>query len=192
MRVGTPTPWSGCEAGGSARTSAGAWGGTSFFLHVILGWEISQPYRVGVLTAGEGYLVRVPLLRGANLSQAFEAAPEGRVMDDIFMNGHLARLKVSRWVVPNTAPNVILPDASSTLEGRLQSHGVSSRAPANDAMLRFFGAHWEPDLWYCPGGCNGPHRKGSLRKAILSLREACVRAWLAVGVPPLGLCWLGT
>jgi len=35
-------------------------------------------------------------------------------------------------------------------------------------------------------------RKGSLRKAILSLREACVRAWLAVGVPPLGLCWLGT
>lgn len=43
--------------------------------------------------SGEGYLVRVPLLHGANLSQAFEAAPESRnraaVHDGV--SGHTCR-----------------------------------------------------------------------------------------------------
>lgn len=90
--------------------------------HVAEGHTLAAPYRVGVLTANEGYLVYPRWFsRSVNATASVAdggstpAAPpscaglldvqalssgEAHLVDDIWMAGHLSRGGVQRWVVP--------------------------------------------------------------------------------------------
>lgn len=147
--------------------------------HVVHGWHLTQPYRVGVLTANEGYLLPpIPALRGANVSD-YSTAPAGaRLVDDIYMAGRLAGLAMERWVVPAAAPNVLVA-RSLTLDDRIAAQGTT-RAAANTATLIHFECSWEDDLWYRFGGCRGPAWASWARRAAAKARKACVHAAVAV------------
>ena len=90
--------------------------------HVAEGHTLAAPYRVGVLTANEGYLIyprwfahhpnatarasayddtHSGALDSAGLldTQALSSG-EAHLVDDIWMAGHLSRIGVQRWVVP--------------------------------------------------------------------------------------------
>lgn len=83
--------------------------------HVAMGWKLTEPYRVSVLTANEGYLIRpryfvdssdiesadssstlkVPLLDLKRLNTS-----AAHLVDDIWLNGHLSMRGIARYVVP--------------------------------------------------------------------------------------------
>lgn len=91
--------------------------------HVANGWKLTEPFRVSVLTANEGYLVRPRFfLKGLHMDMRDTAlahrapllnleqlnASAAHLVDDIWLNGHLSEQRVERYVVP------------------LNSHGTSS------------------------------------------------------------------
>ncbi|KND00668.1 uncharacterized protein SPPG_09145, partial [Spizellomyces punctatus DAOM BR117] len=118
--------------------------------HIIQGWTLAEPYRVGIVTANEGYLIQprffatsagdVPIL---NLTGA---SSEATLVDDIWMSGHLAAQGVPRIVVPAISSNVDISQ-SYTLESQFQSK-QTSRYIANTVALRLFSSVWENSMWY--------------------------------------------
>ena len=68
--------------------------------HVQEGWRVAAPYAIGVSTANKAYLLAPTALAGANLSEYSAAPAAARLVDDIWMNGHLAARGVRRYVVP--------------------------------------------------------------------------------------------
>jgi hypothetical protein len=127
--------------------------------HVIAGYRLATPYRVGVLTANEGYLVlprfflppastpplahAAPLLDGPSLART-----PAHLVDDIWMAGSLAVARVPRLVVPLPAP----PSADVTVVHTLETHMAAAgmdRGAANNAALGLFADAWRAEgLWY--------------------------------------------
>ncbi|KAH8917524.1 hypothetical protein BT69DRAFT_659415 [Atractiella rhizophila] len=138
--------------------------------HVIQSYAIREPYRVSVLTANEGYMVKprfflssdvlesrgrlpkgTPLSNFSPLSlRADSDAPTLHLVDDIFMAGTLCSLGVKRYVVPlppRALPNLDIT-VSHTLEEHMDNDGVS-RAEANNQALKYFEGPWRVEgLWY--------------------------------------------
>lgn len=147
--------------------------------HVIDGWTIAEPYRVGVATGLGGYLFSPRALEGVDLMDYEGAPPEARLVDDIWMSGQLARAGVQRWVVPLPAAAAELPaDTTSSLDRTMRQAGVT-RGDANTRSIHFFADDWERSLWYLPGGQGGPrYKRWPSRLAIqtwTSLRERAMR-----------------
>ena len=85
--------------------------------HVADGWKLAEPFRVGVLTANEGYLIKprffldVSKLEDHTLDWSSGAplldlhqlnASAAHLVDDIWLNGHLSAQGIPRFVVPLT------------------------------------------------------------------------------------------
>lgn len=150
------------------------------------GWRLAEAFRVGVLTANEGYLIRPRFFINRNdamgtttttpavgpdtttanlhkiapiLDKEMLLTTSAHLVDDIWMNGHLARAAIPRYVVPlrsnarwisSFLPSLILASDAvpsidvtkeHTLEGRIQKEG-QTRATANWATLRMFEGAW--------------------------------------------------
>jgi len=146
--------------------------------YVQEGYTLAQPYRVSVLTANEGYLIRpqaflaasarniaasgfsttsssqhVPILDVERMSETF-----AHLVDDIWMAGHLCTSGIPRYVVPLLpAPGVFNGGSATpsidvtkthTLMGHFHKDGTS-RAQANDETLAMFADCWNREaLWY--------------------------------------------
>ncbi|EJD34908.1 hypothetical protein AURDEDRAFT_117525 [Auricularia subglabra TFB-10046 SS5] len=167
-----------------------AWGvqASEYDNHVHLGWFMSAPYRAGVLTANDAYLVlpaffrasacgdaqaTEPAARPAVLDPMDEANPQAaHLVDDIWINGQLARNCIPRYIVPVPGANI---DVTRThvLEGHMRGDGIS-RARANDVMLRFFKEAWaREDIWFQFGGKEQPSKKWApIRWAV-----ECEKGW---------------
>ena len=61
---------------------------------------MAAPYAVGVSTANKAYLLNPAALAGVNLSDYSTAPAAAHLVDDIWLNGHLAARGVRRFVVP--------------------------------------------------------------------------------------------
>jgi hypothetical protein len=131
--------------------------------HVPEAPTLAQPYRVGVLTANEAYLV-YPRWYEASLAGPARPGSLGtgildtktlmstpaHLVDDIWMAGHLSSLGIPRLVIP--LPLSDLPSIDVTLAHTLQSHIDSegtTREAANSETLKFFAGSWQKEgLWY--------------------------------------------
>ncbi|TPX64934.1 hypothetical protein SpCBS45565_g05518 [Spizellomyces sp. 'palustris'] len=118
--------------------------------HIIQGWTLAEPYRVGIVTANEGCLIQprffVTKAGGVPILNLTVAPPEATLVDDIWMSGHLAAQGVPRIVVPAMSSNVDISQ-SYTLESQFQSK-QTSRYIANSVALRLFSSVWEHSMWY--------------------------------------------
>ena len=130
--------------------------------HVQHGYRLAEAYRVGVLTANEGYLItprmflsRIspttppPISASAPVldTRTLMSSP-AHLVDDIWMAGSLATQGVSRYVIPLPGPPSLDVTITHTLEGHMDSDGTS-RAQANTATLRMFKeAFSRENLWY--------------------------------------------
>jgi hypothetical protein len=144
-----------------------------FRYHVIEGWQISEPYQVGVATSGKGILISpARALRSFNLSD-FGSAPDGaKFVDDIWLNGHLAAAGVPRWVVPLLgSPADMQINGDSPLDRRL-AQAEASRWQSNSDAIKYFEKAWESDILYVFGGANGPQYKEVTWRWVLQLRAA--------------------
>lgn len=146
--------------------------------HVAEGWRLAEPFQVGVLTANDAYLVRpkffidpaaqeqsqdwsqrAPLLDYARLNDS-----AAHLVDDIWLNGHLCKNGIPRYVVPlipsssvsswssvllaNDAIPSIDVTKAHTLEGRIQREGFT-RTTANWVALSLFEKAWRAEgLFY--------------------------------------------
>lgn len=130
--------------------------------HVQHGYRLAEPYRVGVLTANEGYLITprmfLPPISPVMPSPISALAPildtskllssPAHLVDDIWMAGSLATQGVSRFVIPLPGPPSLDVTITHTLEEHMGSDGTS-RAQANTRALRMFeGAFSRENLWY--------------------------------------------
>ena len=130
--------------------------------HVQHGYRLAEPYRVGVLTANEGYLVTprmfLPPISSTTSSPISALAPilntrrlmssPARHVDDIWMAGSLSTQGVSRYVIPFPGPPSLDITITHTLEGHMASNGTS-REQANTRALRMFSdAFSRENLWY--------------------------------------------
>lgn len=127
--------------------------------HSLKAWELSKPLQVSVLSANEGYLIR-PRFFGNTTVDAESTLLDLHTMmgssahfvDDIWMNGNLARNGVGRFVVPlkdRTRNQEIA--SKSRLQQTLKGAAVS-RAQANDETLEMFREEWKKEgLWQDTG-----------------------------------------
>ena len=141
-------------------------------MHIIYGWSISVPYRVGVVTGVNGYIIPIKALgaTGKNLSD-FQAVPkECALMDDIWMMGHLASAGIPRYVVPLSEDAIITSDEYSEIDRRIEKEKLKSRKEANEIVLAYFRDKWETDLWYEFGGENGPIPKPRWQQFLIKWR----------------------
>ncbi|KIY48428.1 hypothetical protein FISHEDRAFT_58928 [Fistulina hepatica ATCC 64428] len=137
--------------------------------HVIQGHMLAEPYRVGVLTANEGYLV-VPRFFVFNaISQngrpiesesiSYETSAEllnmlhlmsasGHLADDIWMSGNLARQHVPRYVVPLPGPASVDVAHTRRLDARLEAEGLSRTSVNGVALQRFSDAWIDEGIFY--------------------------------------------
>ncbi|KAJ3286004.1 hypothetical protein HK104_009225 [Borealophlyctis nickersoniae] len=145
--------------------------------HVILSSAIRTPYKVGILTANDGYLIQ-PRFFNATLLLDYENAPRGAYwMDDVWVNGNLARSGVERFVVPGSAPPVdAVTSGGSVIDGDM---GKNGRAEANEEVLRWFKNDWEEGLWYVDEDGRMPEWKRWWEKPGVWVRW--IRTWIAVG-----------
>lgn len=130
--------------------------------HVQHGYRLAEAYRVGVLTANEGYLITprmfLPRTSPATPPPISALAPvldtsrlmssPAHLVDDIWMAGSLATQGVYRFVIPLPGPPSLDVTITHTLEEHMGSDGVN-RAQANTETLRMFTpAFSRENLWY--------------------------------------------
>ena len=126
--------------------------------HIAEGWMLASPYRVGVLTANEGYLIyprffgtaeTSPRQMGWLLDTKMLLSTSAHLVDDIWMAGHLCARSIPRYVVPllsrtstisfRGAPAIPSIDVTRfhTLEAHIVSEGTT-RGDANTQTIRTF------------------------------------------------------
>ena len=126
--------------------------------YLIFGNEALFPHPTTVLTANCGYLVQSDHFDD-NLWN-YEGVPDGaKWMDDVWINGHLSRKSVPRFVVPfdedqftynSYSPKLTL-DKSITISNKNNGNGGSkggTRIQANDQAIQHFGNSWDGDIMF--------------------------------------------
>lgn len=155
--------------------------------HVAEAPTLANPYRVGVLTANEGYLV-YPKWFKASLVGSDKAGRLGtgildtntllstpaHLVDDIWMAGHLASLGIPRMVVPLSLTDLPSIDVTRvhTLESHMNNEGTT-RYQANTDTLKYFANAWRKEgLWYHLRASAGP------RADLPVLKQFTGRLWM--------------
>jgi hypothetical protein len=122
--------------------------------HVIESFRISEIYRVGIVTANHGYLIR-PSFFDAHIYRDFnQVSADIRRVDDIWLNGHASKRNITRFVIPTCCSSISVT-RTHELENYLIAHQMT-RSAANDHALKWFNQSWERDLWYKFRGENRP------------------------------------
>ncbi|CAF1100501.1 unnamed protein product [Adineta ricciae] len=141
-----------------------------FFYHIVESARLSDIYRVGIVTANHGYLIR-PSFFDSHIYLDFNQAPADiRRVDDIWLNGYASKRNISRFVVPTCCRSISVT-RTHELENYLIEHHMT-RSSANDHALKWFNQTWERDLWYRFYGQNRPQYSSGWRTAF--------REWLNV------------
>ena len=130
-----------------ARTESPNWYTYSDFnWYYVRGFRIKSPYRTGIATGtffcfhiltmkgGGGVMFRANWLQNSTISDFSKAPAFAKIVDDIWLNGHLSLQGVERYVVPvrDFAYSVV---KDSIVELKLNLH---SRYQANSAMMQHF------------------------------------------------------
>ncbi|CAF0897299.1 unnamed protein product [Didymodactylos carnosus] len=126
------------------------------FWHIVETNYISEPYRVGIITANSGYLIKPRFFDQHIYVNYTNITKSISLVDDIWLNGHLARRNVSRYVLPSCCAQTHI-GKTHALEKHLMTKNVTRRQ-ANDRALYYFKDYWERDLFYKPNGVNHPKR----------------------------------
>jgi hypothetical protein len=107
------------------------------------------------------------------------APPEARIVDDIWINGHLAKLGIKRFIIPIGDVSINVPKSKSAVEETLSKHS-SSRSEANSIMLKYFGEYFKKEnILYEFGGVNGPQWASSFYLFVyVPLRERWLEYWV--------------
>ena len=143
--------------------------------YLIFGDEALLPHPTTVLTANCGYLVQSDHF-DQNLWN-YDAVPDGaKWMDDVWINGHLSKNNVPRFVVPfdedqftynSYSPKLTL-DTSITISNQNDKKGGGNggsrggtRIQANDQAIKYFEDIWNGDVMF-----SGPYRVYSERYGI--------------------------
>ena len=141
----------GFEYGVARPKSDGVWGSfPAVATYVVLGSQLARPWQVGVATGGCGVLLR-PNFFDDSVFRPPPEAPSGiLVVDDVWMNGMLARRNVTRWIVPtggalhcDEGRHHLGHGAASAVDATLRERRWPGRAALNQQALRFFGDAWE-------------------------------------------------
>jgi hypothetical protein len=122
--------------------------------HIIQSYDISEIYRVGILTANNAYLLRPSFFNSHIYLDFDQVAKDIQRVDDIWLNGHASKRNVPRYVIPACCASISITRVHE-LENYLISHQMS-RSSANTHALQWFNQSWEKDLWYKFKGENRP------------------------------------
>lgn len=132
--------------------------------HVVEGYLLKSPYRVGVLTANDGYLIypsffATPQTPRAEIKGLLDAdtlaSTKAHLVDDIWMAGQLCALSVPRFVVPllSLTNGIKVPSIDVTRHHTLETHILSegtTREQANTQTLRNFASSWSKEALFYP------------------------------------------
>lgn len=122
--------------------------------HIIESQYLSEVYRVGILTATNGYLIR-PSFFDAHIYLDFnQVSDDIRHVDDIWLNGQASKQNIARYVVPSCCSHISVT-RTHELEDYLKRNNMN-RLSANTHALQWFSNNWENNLWYRFKGENGP------------------------------------
>jgi hypothetical protein len=112
-------------------------------IHPTLSWDRSvlltaEPGRlkpVAIATAHGGYALRRSFVEVDLLEDLADAPDECRMMDDVWLSGHL-----SRWGIPK-----LLVDSPPRYRLMIPTALGGDRARRNDVAIHYFGAAWRPE-----------------------------------------------
>lgn len=111
---------------------------------VLHGGSLNVTTQVDVLTANHGILVRPYLFRKYNITIPEDAPDSAFYMDDIWINGVLARNGVTKYVVPIAKDPKHRPNVQKKT---VSLERVPNGRPFhNSYLMRYFGKYWS----YCP------------------------------------------
>ena len=120
---------------------------------------LEKPLQVTVLSANHGYLIKarffgedVATAETNILDHTTMMSTSAHLVDDIWMNGVLARRGIKRYVVPlqdgTSSHELAKFPRESRLEKTLHNSAIT-RADANDEILLMFKKEWlREGLWY--------------------------------------------
>jgi len=130
-----------------------------FSSYLMFGNEALFPHPTTVLTANCGYLVQSDHF-DANLWD-YTGVPDGaKWMDDVWINGHLSKNNVPRFVVPfdedqftynSYSPKLTLDTSITISKKNGNGNGGSkggTRVQANDQAIQHFGSIWNGDVMF--------------------------------------------
>ena len=126
---------------------------SEFTWYYVRGFRIRKPYQTGIATGGGGVMFKASWLANSTISDFSNAPPHARIVDDIWLNGHLSLNGVLRYVVPvrDFAYSVV---RSSVVEQKLDH---MNRYEANTDMMHYFrDTFTKEDIFYQQGGMNHP------------------------------------
>ncbi|KAJ3081174.1 hypothetical protein HDU99_006386, partial [Rhizoclosmatium hyalinum] len=160
------------------------WGVTkNFWHHIIHGHLISTPYRVGILTANSCYILNSAWFAGNRIviSDYTGIKSGAKLMDDIWINGHLAQLGVQRYLIPTWTVSVDFAKTKS-LEGTLKDASIDRQKANNEAIEHFRAAFVREKIPYIPLE-QDVNRVNSPEWAFVGWRKGWVpfREWLVRG-----------
>jgi hypothetical protein len=153
-----------------------------FDFHVHEGRNIKAPYQVGVLTANECYVIDASWFRNnfeSTLANYSRGAPAGaKLVDDIWINGHLAALGIERFIVPMSGLSIDIAQIK-TLDEKMKLKGIS-RAVANGKTLSWFKDAFRSErIPYLFGGVEQPEKRSWLASKIMfPVRHWLLRGWI--------------
>ncbi|CAF0897982.1 unnamed protein product [Didymodactylos carnosus] len=124
------------------------------YYHIIDSSNILQPYRVGIVTANWGYLIQPKFFDKHIYSDYNDLTERISLVDDIWINAHLARRHIARYVVPSCCYHLSITKLR-VLDTKLSNKQLS-RAQANNNALKYFRQYWEKNLYYKFDGINHP------------------------------------
>ncbi|CAF0806219.1 unnamed protein product [Didymodactylos carnosus] len=138
------------------------------FWHIVATNRISEPYRVGIVTANYGYLIKPRFFDEHIYVDYTKVSKSISLVDDIWLNGHLARRNVARYVLPSCCSQIHIAETHA-LEKQLASKNLT-RQQANDRALYYFKDYWERDLFYKRNGTNHPKYTSSIRGVLFQTK----------------------
>lgn len=142
--------------------------------HIVEAFHISEMYRVGIVTANYGYLIR-PSYFDSHIYEDFDKVlPDIRRVDDIWINGHASKRNISRFIIPASCSSISMTQTHE-LENYLRSHQMT-RSTANGHALVWFKEYWEKNLWYRYRGENAP----KYRNLLTIIYRECLMIFLRV------------
>lgn len=149
--------------------------------HVINGWFIKEPYQTGIMTADECYVLNPLWFKEmADFSNYVEALPLVDLVDDIWLNGHLSKFGIRRYIVPLNGLSIDIAKADNSMISK-----EISRKKANNNALNYFKVYFEEEKnWFLLSGDQGAenaapkYRNFFIRRIMIPLYEHFLNLYL--------------